>query len=322
MQVEKGVIRVGLEVEVADWKNGYSYQKVCSDLVDAQYMLGPKSLWESRHNYHCNCQEGGCYNVRRGEIVQPPLVSMTYDASLPDHGAEFITSPILMGSEGISQLKEIWDIITANAKWNDNLINMHGGASSPSVHLHVSTALDNPTKYDSHNQYREDALHAFSLITPELFALAGLSQYTRGLTYRLPHRMAIYEDQMGQHHGFIHVRRLIPEVFSYVEWRLFEADYENWQYIESAAYLSAVLTRSLLARNGVQKLMQIGYTNPYDDEQMMDYIDDDDVIGVESLINQERLDLLRTLCLDNIDDDHYGQELLYNMFDTVNGQIS
>ena len=102
MHINKGVIKVGMEIEVAAWKGEYSYQKVARDLIKAEYMQGPASQWDNYHNYHCTCKTGGCIHVRRGHIMLPPLVSLTYDASLPTTGAEFIISPILMadGSQG------------------------------------------------------------------------------------------------------------------------------------------------------------------------------------------------------------------------------
>jgi len=321
MQLDRGIIRVGLEIEVADWKNDYSFLKVCEDLVEAKYMLGPVSQWEERHTYHCNCGPGGCGQVRKANIIVPPLVSMTYDASLPATGAEFIVSPVLLGSTGLDFLKEIWNIVTVNANWNDKLEDINGNFASPSVHLHVSATAGDISNHSMYDQLHGDTLHALSLFSPELFVLADIGNYRRGLTYRLPSRAAIHNDLQGFHHGFVHVRRMIPDVMSYIEWRLFEADYENWQYVESAAYLSAVITRALLPHNGYKDLMRLGYAHPYDENLLDELVRDDAPSLLYDLLDLNRLHGLRAMCESQLDDDHYGQQLVAGMFDKVEASL-
>lgn len=320
MLIDNGVVKVGLEIEVADWQGHKGYYNVASDLVDLGYMAEPKEQWKQHHTYHCSCSAGGCSHVRQGDIIVPPLVSMTYDASLPQCGAEFIVSPILMADKGMGPLKEIWDTVVDEAIWSDEYEDYHEneGASSPSIHIHVSASVDGPENmHPNYGSTTQDVLHALSLFTPELFAIADLASVRRALTFRLPTRAAIYNDDQGTHHGFIHVRKAVPEKYMYIEWRLFEAAYTDWQYVETCAYLAAVVTRALLKPDTKNVLMAQGYRSPYNEDRMTEaiYQQEDDFL-FES-VDGQRLDVLRQLCLENIHDDQYGYELLTQAFERV-----
>lgn len=321
MLIERGVVRVGLEIEVVGWE-GRTYQEVCGELVEAGYMYPPVEQWSKHHTYHCNCEDGGCYTVRKGDVIMPPLVSMTYDASLPKTGAEFIVSPVLLAEElGMAELEEIWNIIVRDAVWSRDLPDYNdNGMASPSIHLHVSSTslgsgLLGPSRKNSMPSYKQDIFHALSLFAPELFLLADRPKTRRGLKYRLPTRDAIILDQ--EHHGFIHVRDARPDYRVYVEWRLFEAAYDDWHYVEVAAYLAAVITRAFNNPDILARLMATGYSNPYSVEAAMEAVRNDDPYALFKLVSADRFHALREMCLGQIDDNQYGFELLIGLFDSV-----
>jgi hypothetical protein len=306
-----------MEIEVADWKPDASYYSTAQNLVDAKYMQGPAGQWHKWHNYHCSCKAGGCNLVRRGTLIVPPLVSMTYDASLPEKGAEFVVSPILLadGSDGLVELKNVWDIVVSNAVWTDSGRNMHGGSVSPSIHLHISVSLDQDAKQTLNSSYSQDILHALELFSPELFVLAeaGITN-RRGLAFRWPDRNAMMNDPLGLHHGFAQIQSSLANSYIYIEWRLFEAAYGDWDYVERCIYLSATLTRAFLNRATLGKLMTSGYGHMYDEVQLRKVIDNNDLSGLLRMVNPQRLDALRQLCLEQIDDDNYGFHLLDELF--------
>jgi len=252
---------------------------------------------------------------------------MTYDASLPKTGAEFIVSPILLadGSEGMLMLKDIWDIIVRDALWTTSGKGVNGASNvSPSVHIHVSAnrpaARGNP--WQQGQSYSNDIIHALELFSPELFALASLGrEERRGLKYRLPNRLSVFHDEMGAHHGFVHVRAAVPDSVTYIEWRLFEAAYDDWQYIERSIYLSSVLTRSLLEKEGLGRLMKYGYEDMYDEVDLFKATRADDLDTVLRLVSRQRLASLRETCLNQIDDDQYGFHIIDDMFAELEGGL-
>ncbi|KKM76246.1 hypothetical protein LCGC14_1382100 [marine sediment metagenome] len=329
MHPDKGILKVGLEIEVCAWKNNTTYQDVARELVAHPngYMQGPPEQWNEWHTYHCSCEPGGCRQVRRGDIIVPPLVSMTYDASLPSTGAEYIVSPILLadGSDGMVMLKEIWDIIVKDAEWTTNGKGVNGAVNvSPSIHIHVSanSNIEKNSPWAQGVSYSNDILHALELYSPELFALASLGRDDRrGLKFRIPNRLGIFHDEMGAHHGFIHVRAAIPNQIAYIEWRLFEAAYDSWEYLERAIYLSSVLTRSLLLKEGLGRLMSGGYDDMYDEIELFKASRADSLSGVLNLVSRNRLASLRELCLNQIDDDMYGFHLIDDMFAELEGGL-
>ena len=329
MHPDRGILKVGLEVEVVAWENGRTYQEVATELVEHPngYMQGPPSLWSEWHTYHCSCDAGGCRQVRRGDLIVPPLVSMTYDASLPVTGAEFIVSPILLadGSEGMLMLKEIWDIIVRDALWTTEGVGVNGAQEvSPSIHIHVSanTDKDKDSPWNQGVAYSNDIVHALELFSPELFALADLGRKERrGLKFRLPNRLSVFHDDMGAHHGFVHVRAAVPGQVSYIEWRLFEAAYDSWEYLERVIYLSSVLTRSLLQKRGLGTLMSAGYADMYDEIELFRAARRDRVDELLSLVSRHRLASLREICLNQIDDDQRGFHLIDNMFAELEGEL-
>ena len=159
-------------------------------------------------------------------------------------------------------------------------------------------------------------------IPSELFALAALGRENRrGLQFRLPNRLSVFHDSTGAHHGFVHVRAAVPDSVAYIEWRLFEAAYDSWEYLERVIYLSSVLTRSLLQREGLGRLLAKGYEDMYDEMDLFTATRRDDLEAVLGLVSRIRLASLRELCLNQIDDDMYGFHLIDDMFTELEGEL-
>jgi len=313
MLTERGLIRVGIEIEVASFERDYSYRSVARILMDKGFMLGNANTWETTHRYGCTCEPGGCGKVRTGDVFIPPLVSLTYDASLPETGAEFVVSPVLLMDDGLSALKDIWDIVTEHAVWDDKTESRAGGPCSPSIHLHVSATLPRDRKLlsSTRSTLLSDTLHALSLFGPEFIALASTTEYKRGLDFRQPIRVA---DQ-GGHHGFIHCRSVIPNEFAYIEWRTFEAAYNNWDYVLASAYMAAAITRALLEPDAYKRFMVCGFNSPLDDSAVMTAVMKNNTDDLLHLVDRTRLRGLRDICIDELTDDEAGIEILTQLFD-------
>ncbi len=325
MLVENGIVRVGCEIEVAAWKTGTKYQDTAAELVDAKFMEGTAEQWNPWHNYNCKCRLG-CSRVAKGDILLPhPLVSMQYDASLPERGAEFIISPVLL-IDGMDEMKAIWEIVCKDAVWDDTKQNMRGtGMATPSIHLHVSAQIPEyaappyqGTGAGGRDGNVEDALHALSLFGVEFIALSDITRYRRGLSFRQPWRNA---DGRGRHHGFVHVRQLIPAHLAYIEWRMFEAAYNDWEYFESAAYLSGALTRSLLKPATIALLMEAGYRNQIDPDLIQAAIANNDTEAALALVSRRRLRALRAIVEDELYDDNKGLRIMTAKFEEVEARV-
>jgi hypothetical protein len=317
MLVERGIVRVGCEIEVAAFKNGVVYADVAAELIDAGYMEGVAGNWQEWHQYNCAC-ELGCGRVKRGDLLIPPIVSMQYDGSLPTAGAEFIVSPVLL-INGMEEMRNIWEIVTKNAEWRNDLKAMRGTKkASPSIHLHVSATMPGEGGAMDPEAYqriaidpRADVLHALSLFGPELLLLSDIEEFRRGLAFRQPWRKA---DGKDNHHGFVHVKKIIPERLTYIEWRMFEAAYDNWEYLETAAYLSAGLTRALLRPEAYEQLMAEGYRNKVSALAIETVITQNDTAAALRLVAPARLAALQTLIEEELDDDDYGRGLVHERF--------
>ena len=312
MIIERAYVRVGMEIEIAAFNGRVTYQDVARELVSKGFMLGNASNWSEYHTYGCAC-ELGCGDVRSGDVLIPPLVSLTYDASLPRTGAEFVTSAILFGEGGLEPLKEIWEIVVRDAYWIDTLKDRRGNPASPSVHLHISATNPNLDKTSITRtlaqQARSDIRQALALYAPEFIAMAATAELKRGLTYRQPTR---YDDG---HHGFINVKKVIPNQSVYIEWRMFEAAYHSWEYVEACAYVTATLTRALLSPTSFNALMTNGYADPVNEEELATLTSNNDVDGVIQVVSHQRLGFLRQHCIEQLDDDERGQGLIDLLFD-------
>jgi len=322
MLPERGIVRIGCEIEVASFKDGYTYQQVAAELIEAGAMEGEANDWIEWHRYNCDCGNG-CGRVKRGDLLVPPIVSMQYDASLPKKGAEFIVSPVLLVN-GMEEMQRIWEIVTAHAEWRDDLTSIRGNLASPSIHLHVSATMPGAeTRRDPYAKKlavdpRQDILHALSLFGPELLLLSDVEEFRRGLAFRQPWRQA---DGRDNHHGFVHVKRVDPLRMTYIEWRMFEAAYNNWAYLETAAYLAAGLTRALLAPETLDTLMATGYEHKVPQLAIERVIAANDTAAALRLVKPERLQALQGLLDEELDDDDYGRGLVNQRFEEVLARV-
>lgn len=314
MIIDRGIVRVGMEIEIAQFSNSVTFTDVAEELIQAGYMMGERDDWLETHTYGCTCTRMGCRQVRSGDVVIPPLVSLTYDASLPSEGAEFVTSTILLAESGLAPLREIWDITTRNAVWNNTATNRRGNAASPSIHLHVSAqAPDVEAKSFSMpgaSVDMQDTVHLLSLFAPEFLALASMAAETRGLHFRQPLRVPVD----NRHHGFINAKNVSFGEQVYLEWRMWEAAYQDWDYVEAVTYLSAVITRALLSRDTFKNMMAMGYAYPYEEKEMLMAVQKDSLDDALAQVSLARLRLLRDVCLGEIDDDPHGADILANLF--------
>lgn len=321
MLVEDSAVKVGVEIEVVAWDNGRKFQDVCAELVKADYMLGPAKIWNEHHKYHCSCTVGGCNLVKRGDVIVPsPLVSMTYDATLPKTGAEFIVSPILLADTTFrDQLEDIWSIICKDAVWSTSGTSYHGNSPSvsPSIHLHVSA--NKKSAYSKAPMYNDsdDVMHALALFSPELLLLADTADLRRGLKYRLPSRDYMKRDT---HHGLFNIKKANSSIM-YIEWRMLEAAYQNWEYVEGLTYLTASLTRALLDSKTISWLMATGYSSPYADREMRTAIKNDSTESVLKMVSTERLDALKDICVSRLFDDDYGERIVTALFEGANRRV-
>lgn len=311
MLPDLGVIKVGFEVEIPAYKNKVTWKDKAKKLLDQNYMLGDKENWRAIHRYRCNCHSG-CGYVRRGDVYVPPLVSATYDASLPEGGVEWVTSPVVLVQGGLEPIRPIWDIITEDAEWRRDLLNMRGtGYCSPSIHIHCSVTHAGAEDEYTEPTVGEDMLHALYLFSPELLLMADTAGVRRGLMYRQPSRRA----DEGGHHGFVQIRRALLPTFLHIEWRMFEAVYNDFSYLEKAAYLSAVLTRGLSDETILNELLRTGLDVPFDAAVLQDATRREDVDDALALVSMERLTMLREACTDMIHDDPYGHRVINNFFE-------
>lgn len=328
MLVNRGVTRLSLEIEVPEW-TGRKYIDVVQDLLNSGHMMGERRHWTAIHRYRCNC-EYGCRIVRSGAVIVPPLVSVSYDASLPDGGAEFVTSPIVM-IDGLEPLREVWETVTRNAVWTDQKPDLRGeGLCSPSVHIHCSVTMPGGGQVgdilgDARARQRgeldramggmrltdtgNDILHALWLFSPELLLLADLAGVRRGLRFRQFLRQA---DQHG-HHGFVHLRSVQDDML-HIEWRLFEAAFDKFDYIEQAAYLAAVMTRALATYDNVVDMLAFGVTARFDRDLLERAVEREDVDAILALVSTQRLEFLYNLCIQQLDDDERGRDMLHAFF--------
>jgi hypothetical protein len=318
---ENGIIRVGAEIEVAQWADGARYQDVAANLVEAGFMEGTARHWDTYHDYNCRC-EFGCERVASGAVLLPqPLVSMQYDASLPNTGAEFIISPVLL-IDGMVEMRRIWEIITEKAVWAIGMADRRGRPASPSIHLHVSATrpgFDATRMRMRANGIRiDDALHGLSLFAPELLLLSDIEEFRRGILYRQPWRQA---DGNGRHHGFVHIRDIRPPDTAYIEWRMFEAAYNDWDYFESAAYLAAALTRALLRTDFPATLMRMGYEEPVPTTRIEQAINHDSTAEILDLVSRTRLRSLRQIVMAEMNDDALGLDRLTALFEGAERRV-
>lgn len=258
---EYGLVpKFGLEIEVPTWKAPFTRRDVVQGLLEAEHMPDDATApyIDGTHNYHCDCRT--CRSVTAGTAQWPVQTILQYDATLPEEGGEFITSPMLCTSLFFKGLREIWDIVCENAIWTDQMPDRRGRKCSPSIHIHVS--VDNPFQRFERVETMRAVLFGFM---PELFKLASTCGIVRGVEYRSP-------DQRQGHHSALNAAavartRIDPAVLwattdvretpdprrpepragvgdaVRLEWRMFEAAYQDWDYVSGAIVLACALTQ-------------------------------------------------------------------------------
>ena len=165
---------------------------------------------------------------------------------------------------------------------------------------------------------QEDALHALYLFSPELLLLSDVPDKRRGLEFRKPTRMA---DGIRGHHGFVHVREMNPPHTAYIEWRMFEAAYDDWNYLESAAYITAGMTRALLKEETIPMLMGIGYHDIPPTDLLDEAIMKDSTEDALALVSPRRLQALRQIIEAEMYDDPRGLEKVSTRFEEVAARV-
>lgn len=259
------VPKFGVEIEVVRWKNR-TRTRVCKDLIEAELMSVDGKFDEQFHQYHCTCRV--CRAWSTGKVPWPIQVVQQYDASLPDEGGEFITSPMLCTELFMDGFKTVWDTVAKSADWTMNVPNRRGTPSSPSIHVHVS--VENPFKEVINARLARQALWGF---LPELFAIAGVCGTDRGVEFRHPdpdmgHHSAINICSMGRDEdGDVAVtglRQVRPRERNRqdgmrLEWRIWEAAYTDWEYTEGVVALSCAMTQ-LVANRDMAKLLDTSAT--------------------------------------------------------------
>lgn len=319
MNHDNSLTKVGYEIEVVSWENN-TYQDIADRLIEAEYLMDTPIGWETYHPYGCSCQEV-CGKVRSGDIFYPPLVSITYDATLPTTGAEFVTSTVPVSELALRDIKRIWEIVGDTAIWsNGDVLDREGRPSMAGFHIHCSASLA-AQRFQAGRRggarmgsVADDINTLITLYSPELIALASVNNKTRGLRYRMPARYP--EGEYMGHHGLAQLRVAAPQQV-YVEWRLWEAEYDDWDYVLGATYISAAFTRAMLNRGNLSQLMAAAWTNPVDEEMLIDLAADNAVEEVINLVHPERLAILREMLLRELSEDEFGQRAVENMFQKV-----
>lgn len=311
------LVKVGFEIEVVQFKQGETFTSVASQLMTKGYMPNDGDDWNGVHEYGCRCAQV-CRHVRGGDVMSPPMVSLTYDASLPQTGGEFVTSAIPVEDEFLAQFKDIWSTISSRSIWNNTLMNRRANdVASPGFHVHCS-ATDTYGKIRAtaargfvHNRYMEDVSSLLTFFGPELFRLAVLASNIRGMYYRQPLRY-VEGDRYG-HHGAFQVRAASPGA-AYVEWRLWEMEYEDWDYVAGVTYVSAALTRALSNPGTISALMGVAWAYPLDESIAEKAVMSDALGEYLDLSDESRFNALHQLVLENLEDDDAGREYADALF--------
>lgn len=228
--------KVGLEIEVPLWNNNKLRNMVCDDLMGAGFMAREGRYNVEQHRYHCDCPTCLMWTRQNAAVPYPIQVHLQFDASLPASGGEFITSPFVVNDVFMENMRAVYNMICSDAVWTMQLPTARNDrpTSSPSIHIHSSST--NPNSMLDPTDIR-GILWRF---VPELFAMAASCGLDRGLEYRLP--------TMGGHHSFMNSIRGNGRGTIRFEWRMFEAAYQDWDYVSGAIYMASAATQ--FAQNG------------------------------------------------------------------------
>ena len=300
---EKGPVPLlGVEAETLGWYNGKKDVNVVSNLADLGMM--DMELYKKQHTYHCKCS--ACATIGNKTLL-PPQFKMQYDASLPKEGAEFISSPFPALMPIIDKVVDGLLVIGNDARDpSDGYTDIKGRPASAGLHIHASVQLQ-PSAVDKN--VWDDAIRTFYLYYPEIFLLASSTGRRRYVHYRFP-RYSHHD-----HHSFL------IKSHGHLEWRVFEADLSDRNYLTGSMIVAACLTYLVQEPRILAMLESIGHRDRWDVELLDDMyaknpadwlpegspipIEYDDKVRsiVESNFDKRRMDALSNVL----------EELTYNM---------
>lgn len=228
---------VGMEVEVPTWKHSVAdYRSVAKSMIAEGYM--DQTYAKKWHTWKCTCAKCTRWD---DELIAPWPVQWktTYDGSIPEEGAEFITSPFIPTALYVDEIEKAFKLICDNALWTMEMEAKNGGPCSPSIHIHTSIQLPQNRKFNE-TRFSQTATSFYPFV-PELFAIADSSNLgqNRGLSFRSPHSKELlghhaYLSPVAHHQSFVHC-----------EWRIWEAAFQDWPYVRSAIYFSSAMMQLL-----------------------------------------------------------------------------
>lgn len=255
---------VGLEYEVAIWQPEKSRYTAAANLGQAGYLLEGNSFNNYRpytamiHDYHCQCPR--CLQTER--INYPPLWKMQKDASLPEEGAEYISSPFPAASIYIEEAVRAIELIQMDAapltKPMSNLRNT--GPAQTGFHIHVKPYTDQELVADL-----KLLINVLNSFCPEMFMIAELGVIKpRKMTFRLP---VTYFDIPGgpreQHHAWLSYVDKHP---ARLEFRLWETPFNDLDYYRRAIIFTAGLSQLALDTKMAKKLWAFGLEDSWVEE--------------------------------------------------------
>jgi len=275
--------KIGIEFEVAEFRTGYG--RFVRKFVNRGWMH--ETFTGGWHNYNCRCKT--CkHEFAPVKLLYPPLWIAQYDASLPEDGAELISTPFVPNRVFLDALEPQLDIITNDAVYSPDRVNMRGGDTSIGMHFHVSVGdqLHAATLGGAEEQLYIRRVHSLlTYLSLATYVLASTCGETRSFEYRVLPVYDIYE-----HHSAIAAVHLSTK-YSRLEWRVWEG-YPDKDYILAAMLTSAALTEIVTSQKASKLLAW--YNIREKDRQVVDVLQSN-YENVIDCVDEEELDLLLQL---------------------------
>lgn len=293
---------VGVEWEVARWKRGSNMKTVAAQL-EGQGAMPADVFSQGRHDYHCRCNV--CSNIG-STVTFPVMFKLQRDASLPELGGEFISSPFPLDEVFLAQAMAAYNTIGAKAVPPDAATYDQRGNRLSEVGMHVHAYSGGPQLKgmisDSGMDLTMRAARTFVGFAPELFRLAAANNENRNrsLHFRIPSSMqgatvAEFGDVQPEHLFVISTNQKVTRqprnVDPHVEWRFWELPYCDEDYVRGACIISAALTQILHRGRLLEKLEHVVGLMPWDDGGVVDQAD------LLERFSRRRFDMLATLIL-------------------------
>lgn len=288
-----GLPLIGVEAEVMAWGNDREDIDVVAELErhgvmpPKRYSAGRGSYGpnEAQHNYHCSCTT--CRTIG-STVLLPVQFKMQYDGTLTHEGAEFISSPFPASIPLIEHIADMLGIIGKDAIMDGKGLESHHG-NKPEAGLHIHTSVSMMAEYMSEAALA-DAVRTYYFYFPEILLLASSSGYRRSLTYRLP------VPDPNNHHGFL------ARSADHLEWRIFEADLTNKEYMVASMVIAAALTYLIQEPRILNTLEVVGRSERWDEEyQLQQYqglIEPISMTVNEASLSEKRMTALTTVLED------------------------